>query len=135
MIYKFNLNGEVNLWDQVLSNSIGKTDTWAIFWYSNIFINNGLCVFPWWTHVKNIGFDDSGVNCSLNNKNPRVNIDLINDFGRFTGIDNLIENKYALKLLQKLNNRNFIKSLLVKLVNKLIGYNLTYKLKSLLKIL
>ena len=131
MIYKFNLDGEVNFWDQIIQNKLGKIDTWAIFWYARVSINNGLCVCPWFSYVKNIGFDGSGTNCyELNSK---TEIDIINNDGNFISNNNLIEDKKALAFLKKTNNRTFIKSLFVKLVNNLFGYNFSYKIKSFLR--
>lgn len=62
-IHAFNLDGTYNFWEQVERNIEGKIDTWAIFWYATIFENNGLCLNPSKTLVKNIGYDGSGVNC------------------------------------------------------------------------
>ena len=59
-IKKFNLDGANNFWKQVLLNHERKIDTWAIFWYASIFENNGLCINPSKSFVRNIGFDGSG---------------------------------------------------------------------------
>ncbi len=131
MIYKFNLDGEVNFWDQIIQNKIGEANTWAIFWYARIFINNGLCVSPWFSYVRNIGFDGSGTHSyQLNSKKE---IDIINNDGKFVSNNNLIEDEKAFDLLKKTNNRSFIKSLLVKIVNNLLGYDFSYKIKSFLR--
>ena len=62
-IKRFNLDGyNNNLWKQLLLNHKKKINTWAIFWYIVIFKNNGLCLNPTKSFVKNIGFDGSGVN-------------------------------------------------------------------------
>jgi hypothetical protein len=42
-IYRFNINGTENIWEQVLSNKTGKINTWAVFWYAIIF-NITVCV-------------------------------------------------------------------------------------------
>lgn len=63
-IHRFNLDNHEDFWSQVLLNDTGKLNTWAIFWYATIFINNGLCLNPTVSHVKNIGFDGSGTHCS-----------------------------------------------------------------------
>jgi hypothetical protein len=61
-IKRFNLDGyNNNLWKQLLLNQKKKINTWAIFWYIVIFRNNGLCLNPTKSFVKNIGFDGSGV--------------------------------------------------------------------------
>ena len=62
-IYKFNLDGCYNYWHQVEANASGKIKTWAIFWYSTIFRNNGLTLYPNKSFVNNIGLDGSGEHC------------------------------------------------------------------------
>ncbi|ENT6808903.1 glycosyltransferase [Vibrio vulnificus] len=62
-IYRFNLDGAHDFWSQIKDNHNGKLNTWAIFWYATIFINNGLCLNPGKTLVHNIGNDGSGENC------------------------------------------------------------------------
>ena len=83
MIYKFNLDGSANFWDQVIQNAKGEKKTWAIFWYATIFLNNGICVSPWFSYVKNIGFDGSGINCEKNISKNKVKE--INTSGKFIG--------------------------------------------------
>ena len=56
-INKFNLNGKVNYFSQILRNKNRKINTWAVFWYAQIFINNGLCISPNVSLVNNNGFD------------------------------------------------------------------------------
>lgn len=63
-IHKFNLKGNYNFWEQIVRNANGDINTWAIFWYATIFINNGYCLNPTKTLVNNIGHDGSGINCS-----------------------------------------------------------------------
>lgn len=62
-VKRFNLGGRHNFWDQVKANQSGKIDTWAIFWYATIFDNEGLCLNPSRTLVRNIGVDGTGENC------------------------------------------------------------------------
>lgn len=40
-----------------------KINSWAIFWYMSIFLNNGLTLFPAERLVQNIGYDGSGTHC------------------------------------------------------------------------
>jgi len=63
-IRRFNLDGAYNFWEQVLQNASGNLHTWAIFWYASIFLNNGLCLNPSSSLVRNIGHDGSGEHCS-----------------------------------------------------------------------
>ena len=63
MIMEFNLGGVYNFWNQMLLNHQKKIDTWAIFWYASIFLQNGYCLQFRDSMSRNIGFDGSGVNC------------------------------------------------------------------------
>lgn len=63
MIKHFNLDGFVPYWLQVLQNKEGVIDTWAVYWYATIHLNDGLCLNPLHSYVDNIGHDGSGVNC------------------------------------------------------------------------
>ena len=67
MIYRFNIDGaDPLMFLQIKKNLTGEINTWAIFWYATIFLNNGLCLAPSKSLVKNIGFDNSGENCGKN---------------------------------------------------------------------
>ncbi len=59
-IYRFNLDGRANFWNQVLENKRGNLNTWAIFWQTTIYLNDGLMLYPTRSLVKNIGVDGSG---------------------------------------------------------------------------
>lgn len=60
---KYNLDGYKNMFSQLEDNKNGVLNTWAIKWYSSIFINKGLCLYPRKSLMRNIGFDGSGINC------------------------------------------------------------------------
>ena len=67
MIESFNVdNTDKGMFSQIEDNITGKINTWAIFWYATIFVNNGLCLGPTKSLCKNIGFDNSGVHCGTN---------------------------------------------------------------------
>ena len=63
MISRFNLDGAADSWGQVTANASGQLNTWAVFWYAAIFEQDGLCLQPTVSFVRNIGFDGSGENC------------------------------------------------------------------------
>ena len=66
-IYRFNLNGSYNFYTQIERNFSKKLNSWAVFWYATIFQNNGLCLNPTKTLVKNIGIGKFSTNTkSLN---------------------------------------------------------------------
>jgi len=64
-IKRFNMDGSLNLWAQVVDNKKGLQNSWAIFWYATIFQHNGLCLSPEMSYVKNIGFDGSGTHSTF----------------------------------------------------------------------
>ena len=60
---EFDLDGYSFHFDELERNVNGDLNTWAVHWYATIFLNDGLCLYPSKTLVRNIGFDGSGVNC------------------------------------------------------------------------
>ncbi len=60
---RFNLDGSHNFFQQIERNISGRYETWDIFWYATIFMNNGLCLNPTSSLVENIGLDGSGTHC------------------------------------------------------------------------
>ena len=57
MIRDFNLNNSYNHFNQIRANKSGKLNTWAIFWYASVFLNDGLSLHPKESFVQNIGHD------------------------------------------------------------------------------
>ena len=53
----------MNFHEQLENNINGSIKTWAIKWYTSIFLANGLCLYPHLSLTKNIGLDGSGVHC------------------------------------------------------------------------
>ena len=96
-VYKFNLEGNYDFWNQILGNYRGRMNTWAIFWYSNIFVNNGLCVNSTKTFVSNIGFDGSGVHCGDEDKYESE----ISFSSEYLFINSGYENKRAVSRIKK----------------------------------
>ncbi|HIF9198284.1 TPA: hypothetical protein ACX6PX_003586 [Photobacterium damselae] len=97
MINKFNIDGKYDFWEQIKRNYNGELDTWAIFWYATIFINNGLCLNPYQTYVHNIGNDGSGENCG----NLDVYKSSLNMNSLLIYPDKNVESKYAIEMLKK----------------------------------
>lgn len=114
-IKRFNLDSSENFWGQVLSNKKGKINTWAIFWYSTIFKNGGLCLNPSQTYTRNIGLDGSGVNCSDNDHFSNVKLSTKKDV-KFT--DDIVENKIALQRVKRFYIKQK-KSLISRAINKI----------------
>ena len=62
---KFNIYGfEKDYESQLIRNENKKIKTWAIFWYQFIYLNEGLCLQPLKSLVKNTGMDGTGVHNS-----------------------------------------------------------------------
>jgi len=62
---RFDLNGRYK-YSRILKAQQQKTiDSWAIFWYVSVFLRHGISLFPKKTMVRNLGFDGSGVNCTV----------------------------------------------------------------------
>lgn len=63
MISEFDFDGTYPYWRQLELNRRRKLDTWFVFWYATLFLNDGLALFPGKSLVNNIGMDSSGVHC------------------------------------------------------------------------
>lgn len=113
-IKRFNLDGYENFWLQVLNNKNHKIDTWAIYWYATIFQNNGLCLNPSVSFVKNIGLDGTGQHCG--NRNSFDSILSCKKDVNFTDV--YIENIKAVYRI-KLFYKNIRKTFFYKLKNKI----------------
>jgi hypothetical protein len=68
MIKSINFDNSKDLWAQVIGNKNGTMNTWAIFWYTSVFLNEGLCLHPRDSLVQNIGHDGSGVDCGVSDR-------------------------------------------------------------------
>ncbi|MBK1857046.1 glycosyltransferase family 2 protein [Cerasicoccus arenae] len=59
---QFNLGGCNGFSNQLLENQCCRIKTWAIFWAASIFLQDGLCLSPRRSLVRNIGVDGTGEN-------------------------------------------------------------------------
>lgn len=98
IIFKLNIDGtNEGIYQQFLQNKKKKLNTWAIFWYISIFLNDGLCLIPTKSYTLNIGNDSSGTNCGTTNKyDVKIAQRNIKVF-----ISNIIENTFYLNKLKK----------------------------------
>lgn len=60
---KFDLNGNARYFGMLSDQFNGKIDSWAIQWYANVFVRDGLVLFPRESLIENKGFDGSGTHC------------------------------------------------------------------------
>ena len=76
---KFTINGSNPAYRNHLEMNLnGILNTWAIFWYASVYLNDGVSLHPYPSLVQNIGFDGSGVHCDREEdlKNPYINREL-----------------------------------------------------------
>ena len=95
---ELDLNSNVKFFYSQIESNIRGNVTWAIFWYSYIFLNNGLCLTPYFSMTKNIGHDGSGINCK-SNKKIQSEIISLNSINKFP--NELVEDKNTLKDMKK----------------------------------
>jgi hypothetical protein len=98
-IFKFNIDGSYNIWQQVEANNDGRINTWAVFWDITVFKNNGLVLYPSISMVQNIGFDNTGTNCGADPNFSILHLNEKEDI-RFQKLE-IIESEEALKRLKK----------------------------------
>jgi hypothetical protein len=116
-IYRFNLNSSEDFWGQVLANHQKKIDTWAIFWYATIFQNGGLCLNPAVSHVRNIGFDSSGVHCGTDSGKHTVK--LLNSSSVFYFPSKPVEDTEIVELIMR-HYESFKPSLIKRIKSKFL---------------
>lgn len=66
-IDRFNRGGE-DMFPMLQGQMEGRLDSWAIRWDYCMYKNEGYCIWPKYSYVRNIGFDGSGVHCGKDNK-------------------------------------------------------------------
>lgn len=55
----------MDLESMLVGNIRGECDSWAVFWALNVIAQNGICVNPYESLIKNIGLDGTGENCGV----------------------------------------------------------------------
>jgi len=114
-IFKFNIDNKRDNWRQVVLNHKKKMNTWAVFWYATIYLNDGLSVNPTFTFVKNIGLDGTGENCS--------GIDIfsndLNQIENFKLYHSNTESQYYLNEIKTFSDNTKV-SLIERVINKII---------------
>lgn len=54
-----------DLEETLVGNVRGVCDSWAVFWALNVIMQEGICINPYESFIRNIGFDGSGVHCGV----------------------------------------------------------------------
>ncbi len=123
-IRAFNLDGRNNLWIQVLLNKYKKINTWAVYWYASIFKQQGLCVNPIQSFVRNIGHDGSGVHCSDDSYVDNVVLNTNNHMQFVTNIEEDCAIVAQVKLYFKKQHKHIVVRIINKVTRLTIGKNL-----------
>ncbi len=96
-IYEFNICNSCKYTTMLEKQLRNKIDSWAICWDASVFINHGLCLYPFKSLVRNRGFDDSGIHCGFDN---RFDTDLYDGPIEFFP-DDITENSIALAAIME----------------------------------
>ena len=70
--FKFDLDGAYKYSNMARDQLDGKINSWAIYWNAFILQNDGIFLYPPKSYVKNIGFDGSGTNCSVESQSVEM---------------------------------------------------------------
>jgi len=62
-IHAFNLDSSFDYWSMLRNDEAGRIRTWAVWWYWSVFRQNGLCLHPRESLVRQEGLDGSGTHC------------------------------------------------------------------------
>jgi hypothetical protein len=65
--YQFNRNGTHKFVDMLERQTLGLNNSWAIRWHASLFLAGQYCLHPVKPIVKNIGLDNSGTHCGIDN--------------------------------------------------------------------
>ena len=113
---KINLAGE-DLIPMLKNQIIGKLDSWAIFWAINIIKNDGVCVNPVKSKIKNIGHDGTGIHCG---PNYRYEVKIIKEDVNLLNLpDEIIINSIITKRYKKFFHRS-LKNKVKKIISSLL---------------
>jgi len=94
---EFEINGSYPFTKMLKDQIKGKNDSWAIQWYASIFLKNKLVLYPKYSLVQNVGFDDTGIHCD---SSKMFNVNLSNEPVSLNKIP-IKESKLALKEIKK----------------------------------
>lgn len=96
-IHKFNIFSTMDHFSQILRNKRKTLSSWAVYWHATIFLKKGICIYPKFSMVRNIGFDGSGRMSSQYQYKSYIN----NNFKKYQFNDNIVLDK-------KLINQEFL---------------------------
>lgn len=139
LIKGLNFDNTHDSYSQIISNKKKTMNTWAVFWYTSIYLNNGLCINPYTSLSKNIGLDGSGHNSG--NDSQIYNLQKLNNLNEynFNPQTKLIEDLDARTEIQQYYKsqkkfiKKFLENIIINIFGEKIGYNIKYNLNKFLK--
>ncbi len=82
-------------------NILGKCNSWYVFWGLQCIKDDALCINPYKSLVQNIGFDGTGVHCSVTEKyDVSQNCNFVPSGAQFRLEDNLVIHEDIIKAFQ-----------------------------------
>lgn len=128
----FNFDDSYDYISMVKNQLDNKIDSWAIYWYFNVFKRNGLTLYPAKSLVQNIGFDASGIHCGDSAVQKYLHKDFYPIFTNI--IEEQQENRSTIANILRGENRSLIKKLKSRL-KRILKKTLTPKQKQFISIL
>ena len=112
------MNDSYNYYSHIELNFKNKINTWGIFWYATVFFNEGLSLHPMESFVRNIGHDNSGINCG---ESADFNVDLANSYQNSFPVEINVNDRVNkhLAIYYKGLLKPFYKRVLLKIKNKM----------------
>lgn len=118
--YNFDFNNSHFFYPQLIANYRKKINSWAIFWYSSIFLKNKLCFTPKKTFIMNTGYGSDATHTKKTNSKFKINMKDLNRKYESSQLRKFInlksESLEYISLYEKyisLNNQKNFKSIIV----------------------
>ncbi len=68
MRYEFDVDDTMFFYEMLKRQRDGSLDSWAIRWYTSMFLRSGLALHPGRSYIENLGFDGSGIHCNVDDR-------------------------------------------------------------------
>jgi len=112
---RFNIEGSNNFLWQLEANISGQIKTWATKWYATILLNDGHCLHPGKSLIRNIGADGSGVHFDINFDYEIKEVADKISVERIEIQEDQQIRAYIAKYLKKINNKSILERILLNL--------------------
>lgn len=110
--------------EQLYANIENRLYTWAVKWHSTIILNDAFVLHPRKSLTKNIGFDNSGVNCKTDERFDQMELA---DSIKVESIKQIVNQQVACKIIDYFQNpykikpekKSILKKILLKIISRL----------------